>query len=222
MQAHLQVVHGVPVVLQEDDGVGRRQVQPQAAHLHPQAPGCCSSGRWCMQGRAAAGMRRCATPCKSRQPTAVVSSMTSIVGSALKRCTRPKRRLVSTPPSRRSQLMPLGARTCPGAHEKQVTSDCRPCYAPLPCFASLPCFAIEHKPQEPASCQPPHMLFSRTCYSSVLCVSGVQANTCQHTSVSTRSRSDLSCAKTSTRCAATSLLVASPPAAAAPAKPTKP
>jgi len=30
---HLQVVLGVPVVLKEDDGVRRRQVQPQAAHL---------------------------------------------------------------------------------------------------------------------------------------------------------------------------------------------
>ena len=34
--ARLEVVHGVPVVLQEDDGVGRGQVQAQAAHVRGQ------------------------------------------------------------------------------------------------------------------------------------------------------------------------------------------
>jgi hypothetical protein len=34
--AHLQVLHGVPVVLQENDGVGGRQVEAQAANVRRQ------------------------------------------------------------------------------------------------------------------------------------------------------------------------------------------
>ena len=92
---------------------------PRPPTCTPGTDSCFSSGRHCMHGYGQSGVRmqQSAILCKSQQPTAVVSSMTSIVGSALKRCTRPKRRLVSTPPSRRSQLMPLGASTCPVPHQ---------------------------------------------------------------------------------------------------------